>query len=174
MHLLLLFISKINAVIEKILSYILLLLLWVFTIIVIYQILSRNVPLLPTIYWTEEISRFTFQWMVMLGAAVGVLNSDHFLLDIFENKPHARKAATYYREIAILFITIVFIIYGYKFAAFGLKRTSMAANISMVWVYSCYFISGIFMTLFTIQRLLLLLIFGMDGLKNKLQQAEEK
>ena len=35
------------------------------------QIVSRYTHLIPSYIWTEELSRFLFIWMVMLGAMVG-------------------------------------------------------------------------------------------------------
>ena len=36
------------------------------------QIISRYTQLIPSYIWTEELSRFLFIWMVMLGAMVGI------------------------------------------------------------------------------------------------------
>ena len=35
------------------------------------QIVSRYTHLIPSYIWTEELSRFLFIWMIMLGAMVG-------------------------------------------------------------------------------------------------------
>jgi TRAP-type C4-dicarboxylate transport system permease small subunit len=36
------------------------------------QIISRYTQLIPSYIWTEELSRFLFIWMIMLGAMVGI------------------------------------------------------------------------------------------------------
>ena len=36
------------------------------------QIISRYTALIPSWIWTEELSRFLFIWMVMLGAMIGI------------------------------------------------------------------------------------------------------
>ena len=36
------------------------------------QIVSRYTQLIPSYIWTEELSRFLFIWMVMLGAMIGI------------------------------------------------------------------------------------------------------
>ena len=40
------------------------------------QIFSRYTALIPSYIWTEEMARFLFIWMIMLGAMVGVREGD--------------------------------------------------------------------------------------------------
>src|SRR3954469_21940888 len=47
------------------------------------QILSRYTGLIPSWIWTEELSRFLFIWMVMLGATIGVGEHIHFEVDVW-------------------------------------------------------------------------------------------
>jgi TRAP-type transport system small permease protein len=36
------------------------------------QMVSRYTALIPSYIWTEELSRFLFIWMVMLGSMIGI------------------------------------------------------------------------------------------------------
>ena len=47
------------------------------------QIISRYTALIPSYIWTEEMARFLFIWMVLIGAMVGVRESSHFEVDIW-------------------------------------------------------------------------------------------
>ena len=47
------------------------------------QIVSRYTELFPHYIWTEEMARFLFIWMVMLGAIVGVRDASHFEVDVW-------------------------------------------------------------------------------------------
>ena len=47
------------------------------------QIISRYTALIPSWIWTEELSRFMFIWMVMLGAMIGVREGTHFDVDVW-------------------------------------------------------------------------------------------
>ena len=47
------------------------------------QIISRYTALIPSWIWTEELSRFLFIWMVMLGAMIGVREGTHFEVDVW-------------------------------------------------------------------------------------------
>ena len=42
------------------------------------QMISRFTALIPAWIWTEEMARFLFIWMVMLGAMLGVREATHF------------------------------------------------------------------------------------------------
>src|SRR5438045_7514196 len=46
------------------------------------QVISRYTALIPAWIWTEELSRFLFIWMIMLGAMIGVRDGSHFVVDI--------------------------------------------------------------------------------------------
>ena len=50
---------------------------------VMMQILSRFTGFVPRYIWTEEMARFFFIWMVMLGAMVAVRDGTHFDVDVW-------------------------------------------------------------------------------------------
>ena len=52
------------------------------TVVVSYQVFSRYVDFVPRFLWTEEVSRFCFIWVVLLGAAVAVREGTHFTIDV--------------------------------------------------------------------------------------------
>lgn len=160
--------NLINRGIEKALEWALLLLLGFFLCLIAYQVVSRNFPLLPPIYWTEEFSRFSFQWTIMLGTALGVLHSDHFVLDAFAKDSRMDRTTRRLREFVILVIAIFFIWSGWDFAQTGWRRHSTAANLPMFWIYVCFFASGVLMALFSAQRILMLLTKGLDAMERDL------
>src|SRR4030095_12090461 len=47
------------------------------------QTVSRLTELIPAWIWTEEMARFLFIWMVMLGAMIGVRDGTHFEVDVW-------------------------------------------------------------------------------------------
>src|SRR6266853_1412848 len=56
------------------------------------QIVSRYTALIPSWIWTEELSRFLFIWMIMLGAMVGVREGSHFVVDVLPDPPPRANA----------------------------------------------------------------------------------
>src|SRR5678810_700982 len=57
------------------------------------QMIARFTALIPAWIWTEEMARFLFIWMVMLGAMIGVRDATHFDVDVWpELRPRANAA----------------------------------------------------------------------------------
>lgn len=165
--------SRLNRALERLLHLVLLALLFGFIALIIYQIVSRNLPLLPRLYWTEEFSRFAFQWMIMLGTAVGVLHADHFVLEAFPRGSRADRVTRWVRDLACLAIGVIFIVHGKDFALSGLRRSATASGLSMVYVYSAFTVSGIFIVLFSAQRLLHALLHGIPHMEAALDTPNE-
>tara|TARA_R110002012_G_scaffold21785_5_gene75620 strand:- start:2734 stop:3357 length:624 start_codon:yes stop_codon:yes gene_type:complete len=165
--------AQLNRFLERVLHWILLSLVFGFILMVIYQVISRNLAFMPNLYWTEEFSRFAFQWMVMLGAAVGVLHADHFVLEAFPHGSRADLATRVTRDLACLAIGIIFVLHGYEFALSGLRRNATASGLSMIYVYSTFLVSGVFILLFSIQRLLHTLLHGLDAMEASLNTPSE-
>lgn len=161
-----------NRRVERLLERALLLLLFVFVGLIVYQILSRNLPALPVIYWSEEMARFSFQWSIVLGTALGVLHADHFVLHVF--KP-GRRADRLFRLIAELFmaaLAVYLLVYGWEFAESGWHRKSTAARLPMFWMYMTFSVCGAVMCLFCLQRLLGLWLHGFPYLERLHEQSE--
>ncbi|SDK52419.1 TRAP transporter small permease [Billgrantia gudaonensis] len=165
--------ARLNRVLERVLHWILLSLVLGFILLVIYQVISRNLAFMPSLYWTEEFSRFAFQWMVMLGAAVGVLHADHFVLEAFPRGSRADLATRVVRDLACLAIGVIFVFYGHEFALSGLRRHATASGLSMIYVYSTFMVSGVFILLFSVQRLLHSLLHGLDAMESALNTPSE-
>ena len=168
MSLILSTLTRLNRGLEKALYAILLALLFGFIALIIYQIISRNLPLLPRLFWTEEFSRFAFQWMIMLGTAVGVLHADHFVLEAFPSGTRADQMTRWARDLACLVTGIIFVWFGKDFAISGLRRSATASGISMIYVYSVFTACGGFIILFSLERLLYAALHGMPAMEKVL------
>lgn len=160
-----------NSRLEKVLEWLLLALLALFLILILYQVISRNFAVLPPIYWTEEISRFSFQWTIMLGTALGVYHSDHFVLDAFPKGSRIDIFCRYLREIVLLGIAVFLIVAGWEFAQSGWRRHSTAAQLPMFWIYVSFTVCGVLMALFMVERLLILATRGLKPMEELLNSA---
>src|ERR1700755_2431607 len=76
----------------KLLEFLLAACLGILIIPVTLQIISRYTALIPSYIWTEELSRFLFIWMVMLGAMIGVRERTHFEVDVWPTLSPRREA----------------------------------------------------------------------------------
>ena len=74
------------------------------------QIIARFTQLIPHWIWTEEMARFLFIWMVMLGAMVGVRDASHFEVDVWpELKPKPNALLRIVSNLLVLVFALVFI-----------------------------------------------------------------
>ena len=89
------------------------------------QIVSRYTQLIPSYIWTEELSRFLFIWMVMLGAMIGIKEGTHFEVDIWPEL--SRRANAMLKIVSNLFVLIFALVYLY----WGIKfvRVRLASGI---------------------------------------------
>ena len=113
------------------------------------QIFSRFTALIPSYIWTEEMARFFFIWMIMLGAMVGIRDGAHFDVDLWpELKPRANALLRIVSNTFILVFALVFIWYGIKFTQFGWSQTSELADLPMGWIFVAWPLTGLTWVLF--------------------------
>ncbi|GHC25032.1 hypothetical protein GCM10010082_17260 [Kushneria pakistanensis] len=165
--------SRFNRALERALNVVLLLLLAGFILLIIYQIASRNLTFLPAAYATEELSRFAFQWMIMLGTAIGVLHADHFVLEAFARQSVMGRFTRTLRDLACLMVGVVFIVFGQAFAWSGFNRIASASQLPMVVTYSAFLVCGVLIVLFSLQRLLLSATRGLDAMERELDTPSD-
>jgi TRAP-type C4-dicarboxylate transport system permease small subunit len=116
------------------------------------QIISRYTQLIPSYIWTEELSRFLFIWMVMLGAMVGIKEGTHFEVDIWPEL--GRRGNAMLKIVSNLFVLIfalVFVYWGMKFVQFGWHQESELAELPMPFIFIAWPLAGATWVLFLAQ-----------------------
>src|SRR5207253_2791443 len=92
------------------------------------QIISRYTALIPSWIWTEELSRFLFIWMVMLGAMIGIREHSHFEVDLWpELGPKPAAVLRIVSDLCVLVFALVFVWWGIQFVRFGWDQLSELA-----------------------------------------------
>jgi len=108
------------------------------------QIVSRYTALIPSWIWTEELSRFLFIWMIMLGAMIGVREHTHFEVDVWpELSPRANAAMRLVSGLGVLAFALVFVWWGIGFVRFGWDQTSELADLPMPFIFVAWPLAGI-------------------------------
>jgi TRAP-type C4-dicarboxylate transport system permease small subunit len=119
------------------------------------QMISRFTALIPAWIWTEEMARFLFIWMVMLGAMIGVRDGTHFDVDIWpEFKPRNNAIFRIVSTAFILVFALVFVWYGIKFVQFGWNQSSELADMPMTYIFIAWPLTGFTWLLFGGERIL--------------------
>ena len=119
------------------------------------QIASRYTGWIPRYIWTEEAARFLFIWIVMIGASIAVREGTHFNVDVLPH-PTSRWGARLSQgvvEVAYLALAAVFVISGYRYAAFGYIQTSELTGINMIFIHGVFLVAGITWVVFVVERL---------------------
>ena len=119
------------------------------------QIIARYTALIPAWIWTEEMARFLFIWMVMLGAMIGVREGTHFEVDVWPQLSDRGNALL--RIVTYAFILVfacVFVWYGIRFVQFGWNQSSELAEMPMAYIFVAWPLTGATWLLFGIPRFL--------------------
>jgi TRAP-type C4-dicarboxylate transport system permease small subunit len=117
---------------------------------VVMQILSRFTDSIPRYIWTEEVARFCFIWIVMLGSMIAVRNGTHFDLDILP-KPKTNHGAAIARLLThslMLLMALIFVYFGYGFAVFGFEQESELTGLNMLAIHIAWPLAGLGYLLF--------------------------
>ena len=107
------------------------------------QVFSRYTALIPSYIWTEELSRFLFIWMVMLGAMIGIKEQTHFEVDVWpELGRRANAALKIVSHLFVLIFAVVFVYWGIKFVQFGWYQESELAELPMPFIFLAWPLAG--------------------------------
>lgn len=104
--------TKLNNILYKLEIAALIALLVLLLVIVIIEIILRyyGAPL----YWSEEMARYLFIWLVMIGCAAGVKQNSHFKVDFIVNRFNPKLQKVIYvlgAIIGIIFLSYL-LVYG--------------------------------------------------------------
>jgi TRAP-type C4-dicarboxylate transport system permease small subunit len=122
---------------------------------VLLQILSRYSGIFPRYIWTEEVARFCFVWIIMIGSMIAVRDESHFKVDLLPPPETDRQQgiANLIVHIAMMLMALVFAWYGCVFAEFGLIQKSEMSGINMLSIYISFPLAGVTWAVFLLERI---------------------
>jgi TRAP-type C4-dicarboxylate transport system permease small subunit len=131
---------------------------------VLIQIFFRYVLKTP-LTWTEEASRYSFIWTVLLGAAFAVRRREHVVMDVLVKRfPAAlQKQISLVLNLIILISLIYLLPISWKF--FWFMKNVSAPTMKISWGF-LFFSAPLSILLMTIHTLM--------GLINAMRQGEDK
>ncbi len=120
------------------------------------QIISRYTGIIPRYIWTEEVARFCFMWVVMIGAMIAVRDGTHFDVDVLPTFKSAKVEAglRIFVHLAMLLVALIFVTYGYDFAKFGAMQSSELAGLPMLTIYIAWPLAGVTWFIFLGEKLI--------------------
>jgi len=122
---------------------------------VFMQVLARYTGIIPTYLWTEELAKFIFIWIVMLGSMIAVWEGTHFDVQVIPDarSPLGKLLQEGFVLIMICIFAILFARFGIDYAKFGSIQTSVMMQINMLWVYITVPLAGFVWAIFALYRL---------------------
>ena len=121
------------------------------TVVVFLQVFNRFVLKAP-LAWSEDLAMLLFQWVVFLGAAIGVRRLRHFGIDLVVKKLPARMRRTL--DLIVPFIVgivaLTMITEGLHLLTFNRARIYATMDLSYLWAYLPIPVSGGLMILYLI------------------------
>ena len=145
---------KITAWYSRLLSWLLVFSVAVLIVPVSLQIFSRYTQLIPSYIWTEEMARFLFVWMVMIGASVGVREGSHFDVDIWPTLgAKANALLQIVSGVFMLTLAAVFLWAGGEFTRFAWNRVSELADLPLWMIHIAWPVAGLSWLVFQGERM---------------------
>lgn len=143
---------------DNILGSFLVLLLVLMVLAVIWQVFSRYIANNPSSF-TEELSRYLFIWIGILGAAFASGQQTHLAIDILPpklNPPNRIKLRIFINFLIIFFSLTVLVIGGGNlvYVNYDLGQFSAALNVPLSAVYLVLPISGILVIIYKVNEII--------------------
>ena len=129
------------------------------TVVVVLQVIARFVLQVPLI-WSEEVARFLFFWVVLLGAAMSVRSRRHFVIDVTMGRrrafgPKGRFLLDVVPDLCVLAFSGFLLVQGIAYAEVGLLRVATNSQINMAFVYAAIPVFATLSVVYSVSNLLL-------------------
>lgn len=122
--------------IERLVRWTVILLMFIMTILVFVQIVSRYVFNMP-LGWSEEMARFSFVWVSFLGASALMQVREHINVTVFLERFPAwlRAACLFTAGLGALVCIYFFLAGGVALTVNEWRQLAPATELPMGWVY---------------------------------------
>lgn len=143
--------------VERILGILSILSLAGVIVVVTIQILSRFLPF--SYIWTEELTRYLFLFAISFGTPLALMRNEFINVDLLINKMkhNARRFYDVGIYLAVLILTVVIAVEGYKFMLLGHNQSAATLPIQMSIIHASIFLMGVFLSIFTVIKIMRLI-----------------
>lgn len=160
---------------DSILKVISIVLFALLVLIVVWQVISRQILQDPA-SWTEELARFTFVWLGFFAATLVFAERGHIAVDFVARKspPAVQKASGILAELSIIAFALLVLVWGGWRAAVGTWGQSLGAlpaQLGMVYVVMP--IAGVLITFYAVYHLLGIVTGRLPALVSEVDTADE-
>jgi TRAP-type C4-dicarboxylate transport system permease small subunit len=122
------------------------------TVTVSLQVFNRFVLKTP-LAWSEDLAMLLFQWVVFLGAALGVKRLRHFGIELVVRKFPERMR--HWVELAtpavMAVVALVMIVQGWTLVGFNRNRTFPTMDLTYTWAFLPIPLAGVLILIYLVQ-----------------------
>ena len=121
-------------------------------VIVFIQVFNRFVLKTP-LAWSEDLAMLLFQWVVFLGAALGVKRMRHFGIELVVRQlpERVRLRLELLTPIVMAVVALVMIFQGWTILGFNRNRMFGTMELSYTWAFLPIPLAGALILLYLIQ-----------------------
>jgi TRAP-type C4-dicarboxylate transport system permease small subunit len=122
------------------------------TVIVFLQVFNRFVLKTP-LAWSEDLAMLLFQWVVFLGAAIGVKRLRHFGIELVVRHLPARirRGVELLTPLVMAIVALVMIFQGWTLLTFNWTRTFATMDLTYKWAFAPIPLAGILILVYLVQ-----------------------
>jgi len=130
------FLSAIRGAVDRVIRWIIIVLMLVMTVTVSLQIVFRYVFNIP-LAWSEEAARFAFVWVSFFGASALMRIREHINVTVFVDRfpPRLRAAAVFVANLCGFICVYFFLVGGIALTTNEWAQLAPAMQIPMGWIY---------------------------------------
>lgn len=136
--------GKVSDAVNKIAEYATAVMLFMMVVILFTQVFFRFV-LQNSLSWSEEVSRYLFIWISLLGVSIGVKRGFLVSISILTDRLQGiiKKMTEIGCSVLILLFGVLMVYYGLEISLKVANQLSPAMRISMSYVYFSVPVSGL-------------------------------
>jgi TRAP-type C4-dicarboxylate transport system permease small subunit len=121
-------------------------------VVVFIQVFNRFILQTP-LAWSEDLAMLLYQWVVFVGASLGVKRMRHFGIELVvrqfpEGWRHRIELAT---PLVMLVVAVVMVVQGYNILTLNMNRIYSTMNLSYVWAFLPIPLGGVLIIAYLIQ-----------------------
>ncbi len=148
--------AKFEQVLNRTERWVMIALMVVLTVITFLQVFTRYV-LNDPLFWTEELSRFLFIYVCMIGMAMGIGSKGHYGFEsLFKILPkRAKGVLSLFIYLVMGFFMIVLMWQGIEELPSTANQQSVSLPVTMVWSYAALPLGGMLMLIHHILRFII-------------------
>ena len=121
-------------------------------VVVSIQVFNRFVLQTP-LAWSEDLAMLLYQWVVFVGAALGVKRMRHFGIELVVRQfpERIRHRVELVTPLVMLIVALVMIVQGYNILTLNIHRTFATMDLSYTWAFLPIPLGGVLIIVYLIQ-----------------------